>query len=180
MKNKWQVQIIKGVLFVVLGVLAFFYPIEALLNLGLYIGYVSLFTGVLYLFYTITRKEGEHSSGWYLLEGLLDIVFGLIIITNPILTLEVIPFIVGFWVVFLGVIQISVGYALRHIVPVSNVWLLVIGVLSIVFGFLIINAPVISSTAITTLLSIFFICYGVAHIITSLKIKDAQPVKIII
>ena len=172
MQNKWWIPLLKGVVFIVLGIVALNHPMDALLTLGTYIGYVSLFTGILYLIYSFTKKESQHSSSWYLLEGLLDIVFGLIILSNPAFTVEILPFLVGFWIIFLGITQTAGAFALSKIFPKGKVWLFLLGAISIIFGFIIVNSPVMSGMAITTMLGIFFLAYGITQVFSSFKLKD--------
>ena len=172
MQKNWWIQLLKGILFIVLGILAFYHPEEALLTLGTYIGYVSLFTGILYLYYSFTRKEGQHSSGWYLLEGLLDVVFGLLILSNPAFTIEVLPFLIGFWIIFLGITQLSGAFAVRKIFPTGKIWLFLLGIISVILGLMIVNQPLLSGIGFTTMLALFFIAYGTVQVFSSFKLKN--------
>lgn len=172
MQNKWWIPLLKGIVFIILGVLSLMHPLNALLTLGAYIGYVSIFTGILYFIYYFTNKNEQEFTSWFLLEGLLDIVFGIVILSNPTRTAEVLPLLLGFWIILLGIVQISGGFALGKIYPKGKIWLLILGVLSIIFGFMIVNSPVISGMAITTMLGIFFLAYGGIQIYSSFKLKD--------
>ncbi len=172
MQNKWWIPLLKGIVFIILGILSLIHPLNALLTLGAYIGYVSIFTGILYFIYYFTNKKEQEFTSWFLLEGLLDIVFGVVILSNPTRTAEVLPLLLGFWIILLGIVQISGGIALGKIYPKGKIWLLILGVLSIIFGFMIVNSPVISGMAITTMLGVFFLAYGGIQIYSSFKLKD--------
>ena len=172
MKNKkWWIPFLKGILLIILGIIAVRRPEGALVTLGLYIGCLSLFTGIMYIFNSLSHREYDR-SGWFLVEGLIDMLFGVILVSNPGITLELLPFMLGFWIIFIGVTQISAGYALKKVIKKNRWMLYALGVLAIISGMLLINASVLVSLAITTFLGIYFITYGIFMVFSSMRLKD--------
>ena len=171
-KKHWWVHTLKGILFIILGCIALYYPEDALLTVGLYIGYFMLISGVFYLFALFSNKNQEHTKSWYLIEGLLDVILGLLIVSSPTFTLEILPYFVGFWIIFLGISQISLPFSLGKGFSGIKIWFFILGIISLIFGFMIINSPLISGIELTTMLGIFFIAYGIVQTFTSFKIKN--------
>ena len=167
MKNRWWIQLLRGGLFLVLGFIALQNPVGALLTFAVYIGYISLFTGLLYLFYFFTRTKNY----WRLLEAVLDIVVGLLMISNPELTADLFGLLVGMWMLFLGVTQLAGVYTLRQVMPSGKGWGILSGIISIVLGLMIISEPLSAGIAVTVLMGISFTLYGIIQIILSLKNK---------
>ncbi|CAM1342357.1 HdeD family acid-resistance protein [Tenacibaculum amylolyticum] len=171
-KNHWWVNTLKGILFIIAGVIALYNPAEALYTGGLYIGYFLLISGISYLYALFAKKNNDHSKSWYLIEGLLDVILGLLIITSPTFTMEILPYFVGFWVIFLGISQVSIPSILGKHLGKLKIWFYILGIISLIFGFMIINSPVISGIQLTVLLGMFFIAYGVVQTFASFKLKN--------
>lgn len=171
-KSHWWVNTLKGILFILLGCIALYHPAEALYTVGLYIGYFMLISGIFYLFALFNKKNRDHSRSWYLIEGLLDVILGGLIISSPAFTVEILPYFIGFWVIFLGISQLSVPFAMGKGFSGMKIWFIILGIISLVFGFMIINSPFISGVQLTVLLGVFFIAYGIVQTFASFKLKN--------
>ena len=171
-KKHWWVQALKGILFIILGCISLYHPEEALLTIGLYIGYFMLISGIFYLFALFSSKNQEHTKSWYLIEGLLDVILGFLIVSSPVFTIEILPYFIGFWIVFLGISQISLATTFGKIFSGMKIWFFILGIISLIFGFMIINNPLISGIELTTMLGVFFIAYGIVQTFTSFKLKN--------
>jgi uncharacterized membrane protein HdeD (DUF308 family) len=105
--------------------------------------------------HTTCKKE----KNWVFLESILDLGFGVILLFNPIFTLIAFAFIIGYWILFVGIIKIVAALTLiRHI----NGWVFVLitGLLATVFGWLIVNLPLEKPDYITTLIGLFGLTMG--------------------
>ncbi|MGG8495401.1 HdeD family acid-resistance protein [Tenacibaculum sp. TC6] len=170
----WWVNTLKGILFIIIGCIALYHPGEALYTIGLYIGYFMLVSGIFYLFALFSKKNNDRSKSWYLIEGLLDVILGILIVTSPVLTVTVLPYFIGFWIVFLGISQLSFSFGLDKGFSGIKTWFIVLGIISLFFGFMIINSPLISGIQLTVLLGIFFLAYGIVQTFASFKLKNTS------
>ena len=106
----------------------------------------------------------DQSSVWwvFLLEGIAAIIFGLLLITNPASTLVVLVVFLGFYWLFVGVLEL-VRVFVDSSVPWY--WSLLIGVLGIVAGIIVLKHPLFAAivlpTAIVVWLGILGIVLGV-------------------
>jgi len=69
-----------------------------------------LFSGLLEISFAVSNRRRVSSWGWYLAGGIIDMILGFYLIAYPMLSMEVIPFIIAFWLMFRGFS--SVGYAM--------------------------------------------------------------------
>ena len=76
--------------------------------------------------------------GWRLFEGIVDVLFGLVMLIHPMISAALIPVIIGIWVFIRGLMYLIDALSWRR--NRSRDWsgYAVIGVLLMVFGFLMI------------------------------------------
>ena len=69
-------------------------------------------------------------------ESLLDLFFGTLLIFNPFLTVIALPFLIGYWLLSIGIIKIITSLLLKKIIRGWG-YILMIGVIACAFGLLI-------------------------------------------
>ena len=106
-KNWWLV-LIKGIVLILLSFFVFKHPVGSLLGLTLYLSIGLFFTGIVLIITSLSSIKTDENWGWKLAEGILDTIFALVLISNPGVTLAIFPCIIGFLMVFYG-IMIDVG-----------------------------------------------------------------------
>ncbi len=102
----------------------------------------------------------DQSSIWwvFLLEGIAAIIFGLLLITNPASTLVVLVVFLGFYWLFVGVIEL-VRVFVDSSVPWY--WSLLIGVLGIVAGIIVLKHPLFAAIVLPTAIVVWLGVLGV-------------------
>lgn len=151
--------LIAGIVMTVLGIYVWFNPMVSLVALALYLGIVFIVVGAGYL--TISFS---YSSGWYMLVGAIDLLVGIVFVTNLGVTAESLPIIFALWCMAVGVIQLVASYQLYR----DNqdwLWAMIAGALGIVFGFLILSYPVLGAITLTALMGAYIVLYGIVEII---------------
>ena len=112
LKN-WWILLLKGIVIVILSVYIFLNPDVAVLGLSLFIGIALLISGVFTSIASISYRKVVNNWKWYLVEGLVDSLLGLIILSAPDLTAKLVAFVVGLWFLFYGVTKIVASFELR-------------------------------------------------------------------
>ena len=103
--------LITGVLSVILGVFAIRYSGENAVDLlGIFVGIAFLFRGFASLFTGFDSKEGR---GWNIFFGIIMLVGGGVIMVQPAASLEAIAWIVGIWLVLIGIYEIIASFVVR-------------------------------------------------------------------
>jgi uncharacterized membrane protein HdeD (DUF308 family) len=115
------------------------------------------------------RETVRRHSLWYLIQGALMILGGILALIYPIMSSVAVVLFLGWVLIVSGVVQ---GISLIDARNVPHFWLqLVSVVLSIVVGLLLIRNPQQGLLTVTLLLIVFFMVEGFSKVIFSLTIR---------
>ncbi len=168
-KNWWLVML-KGIVLIVLAFIVFNNPGATLLGIALFIGIGLLLTGVAIIIIALAGKKEMDNWGWKLAEGMLDVLFGFILIANPEITAVVLPFLIGFWAMFYGILLTVGAFNLKKIS-----WsLLIAGVLTIILGYIIMFNPIVLGLTISIWIGITLLVVGIANVAFAFDIKKIK------
>ena len=166
--------LLKGIILIILSILVFMHPGGAILGLALYIGIAFLFAGFVILFSAISFRKQIKGWGWRFAEGLVDIFFGFILISNPELTAVLMSFMIGFWFLFYGITSLTDSFGQKD-EGISNWWVgLLWGILAIIFGFWVMFRPFAGAITIVTLIGTFFMIAGIFNVVSSFVLKGMK------
>jgi uncharacterized membrane protein HdeD (DUF308 family) len=168
--KSWWVLVLRGVLAILLGVLALANPGITAATLVLWIAIFLTVDGALALVTTIARWKEREDKWLHVAEGVLSIVLGFLILRAPDLTLFLVVLYVAVWSIMSGVARLAMAIQLRKEIE-GEFWLGLSGVLSIAFGILVIAQPGIGLATIMWMLGLFLILAGVVLIALGLKVR---------
>ncbi|PWJ38558.1 uncharacterized membrane protein HdeD (DUF308 family) [Sediminitomix flava] len=169
----WWAFFLKGLILILLSIFVFQHPLDALLALGLYIGLSTTFMGAVYIMGFLSGVKNS-PNWWFLLAGLLDIVFGYVILTSPFITASVLPFVVGIWIIVSGILAIVEAFQSKK--ENGNPWWLNLlsGIISIFLGFIITNDLLAGTIAITVLMACALISSGILNMALGYKLRKQK------
>jgi uncharacterized membrane protein HdeD (DUF308 family) len=84
-KNWWLV-LIKGIILIILAFVIFRHPVGILMGITVYMGIGLLLTGIALIIAAIAARNDIENWGWRLAEGILDALFGIMLLANPGIT----------------------------------------------------------------------------------------------
>jgi len=167
----WWVIALRGVAAVLFGVLAFVWPGITLAVLVLLFGAYALVDGVLGIVVAV-RGGTDHRLAMGL-EGVVGVLAGLAAFVYPGLTALVLLYIIAFWAILTGVLEVVAAVRLRRVI--TNEWGLIIGgVLSVLFGIVLIAAPGAGALAVVFLIGAYAVLFGVALLILSWGLRSHE------
>ncbi len=115
------------------------------------------------------RETVKRYSFWYLIQGVLLVVAGVLAFVYPLIASVAIVVLLAWILIISGVLQGIGLIGARH---VPHFWLQAISaVLAILIGLLLLRAPGSGLLVITVLLIVFFMVEGIAKVIFALTIK---------
>ncbi|MDJ0513960.1 MAG: HdeD family acid-resistance protein [Methyloceanibacter sp.] len=115
------------------------------------------------------RETVKRYSLWYLIQGVLLVVAGVLAIISPIIASVAIVFLLGWVLIISGVLQ-ALGLIGASNVP--HFWLqLISAVLAILIGILLLRSPESGLLVMTMLLIVYFMVEGIAKVIFALTIR---------
>jgi uncharacterized membrane protein HdeD (DUF308 family) len=116
-----------------------------------------------------TRETVRRYSSWYLMQGALMFIAGIVALVYPIVSSAALVFFLGWILIVSGIFQ---GISLIGAQNVPYFWLqLVSAVLSIIVGVLFLRRPGEAVVTLALLLFVFFMVEGFAKIVFSLTIR---------
>lgn len=102
--------IITGILSLVLGIFAIRGEFQELYILSLFIGIGFLFRGFSTLFLGFESKDGR---GWNIFFGVVMLIGGLIVLIWPGISLVTLTWVVGIWLVVIGIYEIIAAFSVK-------------------------------------------------------------------
>ncbi|HYW27210.1 MAG TPA: DUF308 domain-containing protein [Terriglobales bacterium] len=161
-----------GVLSVLVGLVAIFWPSATLIVVAVVFA-VQLIVAGAFRFAAAFAVPGE--SGWLralqALLAILSFVVGVYLLGHVSLSLLVLALLLGLYWIFHGVTELFV--AIGHAELPGRAWMIASGILSAVVGVIVVVAPGISLFALTLLLGVWLIVFGVMAIVRALRIRSA-------
>lgn len=105
--------VLVGLLGVVAGLVAFFWPALTALGLLMLIAAWALVTGVLQIIAAIRLRKALANEWWLGLSGALSVLFGVLMIANPGAGAVAVAWVIGAYAVFFGVMLVLLALRLR-------------------------------------------------------------------
>jgi uncharacterized membrane protein HdeD (DUF308 family) len=170
----WWALALRGVFAVLFGLLTFLIPGITLLTLVLLFGAYAILDGIFDIVSAV-RAPGRH---WPLvLKGVVGIIIGILTFLWPGITTMVLLYLIAFWAIFTGVLEIVAGIRLREVI--ANEWLLILmGVLSVLFGFLILIFPGAGALAIVIWIGAYALLFGIMLIALAFLLRRFRQLEV--
>jgi uncharacterized membrane protein HdeD (DUF308 family) len=157
----WWLALIVGILSVIIGFAALFFPEPTLLAVGLLFGaYLVIWSAGI-----LARGIGEHDQDTVIrvlriITGIIGIFVGLILLVRPGQSVLTAAYALGFWWVVVGMLQLAQGFAVKE----HRGWNIAWGVLGLVAGAIILAQPGIGLITLVWIVSLGLIFQGVMEI----------------
>jgi uncharacterized membrane protein HdeD (DUF308 family) len=170
--ENWWLLLLRGIVAIAFGVLAFIWPGLTLLALTVMWGLYAISDGVLALWAAIAGRGGEIAPRWWLaVVGIAGIVAGLLTFVWPDMTALVLLMFIASWAIVIGILQIWGAIRLRK--EIEGEWLLGLsGVLSVAFGVIMFAQPGAGALAVVWLIGGFAILAGCVYIALAFRLKQ--------
>jgi len=165
--KKWWVLLLRGILLIIAGLLAFVSPVTWVIFVGVYM----LFDGMSFLLAGFGDQPGGQSRWPLIIIGVLGLLAGLIILWNPELGGITLTYVIAAWAIVTGILTIISALRLRE--EIDNEWWLVLsGVLAIIFGILVFQNVLAGVLTIAWVFGIFAIVVGILSIALAFRVRD--------
>jgi uncharacterized membrane protein HdeD (DUF308 family) len=161
--RNWWVLAIRGVIAILFGLAAFFWPGLTLFALVILFGAYALVDGIFAILAAVRAAE-QHTRWWSLVvEGLVGIAVGLLTFFYPGVTAVALLYIIAAWAIVTGTLEIIAAIQLHQ--EITNEWLLGLsGLASVLFGILAMVTPGAGALAIVWLIGVYAIVFGVLQL----------------
>ncbi len=168
--RNWGFVALRGVAGILFGIATLIYPVVSLAVLVLLFGAYSLVDGVFAAVSAVANRREQPRWVPLLLSGLLGIGIGLVTLFWPGVTALALLYIIAFWAVIIGILEIVAAVRLRKLI--KGEWLLALaGVLSVLFGILIAVFPGVGVLAMVVWIGAFALVNGVLHLVLAFRLR---------
>lgn len=171
-RNWWAVGL-RGLAAVIFGILALIWPGVTFFVLVILFGAYALVDGIFAVIAAIRGRTELRDWGWLLVEGIIGILIGVITFFSVSTTALVLLYLIAFWAILTGIAEIVQAVRLRRLI--SNEWLLILGgAVSVIFGLLLIIFPGSGALAVTWLIGIYAIIFGILLLGLAWRLRGMQ------
>ena len=172
----WWLVLLRGIAAVLLGILLFTNPDAILSVVIIFLGIYWVVDGIITLLASFTGREEHSNWGWGIFVGIISILAGLAVLSQPVLTAiftaQFIVSLVGIIIIISGVSSIVTGFRLRK---TSGEWMMILGgVLGLILGLLLLMNPLFSALVFVNITAIFSIIGGFALIVMAFQVKKLK------
>lgn len=173
----WWTSLLLGIVYVIVALWLMSTPLNSYIALSIIFSIAMLVSGILEITFALGNRKRIPSWGWYIVGGFIDLVLGIYLIVNPAISMEVIPFIIAFWLMFRGFS--STGYAidLKRYGTRDWGWYMALGVLAILCSLMILWQPAVGALYAVYMISFTFLIIGLFRIMLSFELKNLHKRK---
>lgn len=165
----WWTFILRGILAIAFGVLAFIPGLEIAILVGLFAAW-ALIDGATNLFAGVRTRSTDRSWWIGILEGVVGIAAGVIALLFPAYAAEIIVLLIAAWAIVTGAFEIFMAIRLREQIR-GEFWLGLAGVASIFFGVVLFLFPGAGALTLVWLIGSFAIVSGVFLVILGWRLR---------
>jgi uncharacterized membrane protein HdeD (DUF308 family) len=163
----WWLLLVNGLVGVIAGglILAIDWSVA---DLAVFIGALLVVRGI---FTAFSLPLNSTARVWTVVTGLLEIGLGVAIFVWPDPTLLVVAALIGWWVLFSGVMTIGGSIAMRRVLPYWGL-ALALGIVETVLAFYLLGQPGLTLLSAVLAIGIWSIFYGVMEIAVAFEVKN--------
>ncbi|HRW05747.1 MAG TPA: HdeD family acid-resistance protein [Caldilineaceae bacterium] len=167
----WWLLVLRGVVAILFGILAFVWPGLTIGALVLLFGVYALIDGIGSIVTGVAHRHGS-DRWWLLLEGVASIAFGLLTFFWPGITAIFLLLLIAGWAVVTGIFEIAAAIRLRK--EIEGEWLLgLAGLLSILFGIFMFVQPGAGALALIWVIGSYAILFGLLLIVLGFRVRGS-------
>ena len=152
--------IVEGILFGIIGILFFLRPFSTLVNLVNVCGVLIIITGI----FTLLRSFSSSTKIFLIINGIISILFGIILCISPIDTVDILC---GIWALIRGVYLFIISLKYKSLGFNFNT---IYSILLVLLGLIILANPVIAIAATPYILGTYFVVMAICEIFLGFQI----------
>jgi uncharacterized membrane protein HdeD (DUF308 family) len=169
--RNWYWELIMGILFIAVGVWVFMTPVSSYVALSIFFAVTFLVTGIMQISFAVSNRKHMEGWGWSLAGGIVDTLVGLLLVSTPAFSMAVLPFYIGFALLFRSSLAIGLSFDLGKWRVPDWGWLLLIGIVGVILAFIMIWNPVFAGLTIVAYTAMAFLAIGIFQVYLSFRLK---------
>lgn len=173
--GRWWLSIIVGLVALAAGFIVLINPVASYFTIAIWLGVAVLCSGVMGLVQCFSTTSGLVRNGWVILAAIVDIIIGILLLFNMLLTAAVLPMLFGVWLLYRGFIGVVQGMDLRSFHVPNAGWVVFGSVVMIAISLAVLLLPEsLGVGAIVFSTAIAFLVYGLSSIALGFRLYDVH------
>lgn len=173
----WYIPLFVGVVFILLGLYVWSQPLASFLALSIFFCISFFITGIGEVIFSISNKNEMDNWGWMLTFGIINILVGVLLASNPNLSMISLAFYIGFVILFRSISSISAAIELKNYGVRDWGWMFFFGLLGLIFGFILLWNPLFAGLTLVAWTALGFLVIGVFSLVFAFKLKGLKRLK---
>ena len=171
MSKLFKSSIISSIALIILGLLLFFQAETTIISISYIIGAVLIAIGVLSGIRFVGGLNNNNQNELDVIYGIVCVVLGILIITNPTAIASAIPIVVGVIIVLNSVIKLHYSLELKE--SKNELWksTMIMSVIMTICGIILIFNPFARAVFITKIIGALIVIYAILDIASTIVIK---------
>ncbi|RDI57305.1 HdeD family acid-resistance protein [Microvirga subterranea] len=167
-QNWWAIAL-RGVFAILFALVAFFWPGATLLSFVLFFSAYMLVDGIFAIVAAVRAASNHQRWGLLVLEGIVDILAGIVAFIWPGLTVVFFITLMAVWSLITGVLMVVAAFKLDP--AYGRGWLIFSGIVSVLFGVALLIAPLVGAVVLTWWLGAYALVFGITLLVLAFKLK---------
>jgi uncharacterized membrane protein HdeD (DUF308 family) len=167
----WWMTLLRGLCWILLGIMILASPAISLITLTLALGVVMFIDGIISVVNAFSGRREQDDWWVLLLVGLAGVGIGILTFRNPGVTAFAVVFYVAIWAIATGLLEIVAAVRLRKQIA-GEIWLLLSGIASVVFGVWLIARPGSGALALVWLIAVYAIAFGALLLLLAFEVRS--------
>ena len=173
--RRWWLSLIAGIVSISIGFIILVNPVTSYYIFAIWLGAAIFLSGLFGIMQNVSSKNYFVRRGWLIVANIADIVIGLVLMFNAIISEVFMPTLLGFWLLYRGATMLVQGFDLRDYGIRDAGWVIFYAALIIALAVAILWLPMtFGLEAVILFIAIAVIAYGISTISLSYRLWEVH------
>lgn len=168
----WYLPLIIGILSIAIGIWTIVTPAESYLALSIVFAVLFFMNGIFGTVFAISNRGSQW--GWSFVFGILGIILGFILMTNPLVSAATLAIYVGFMLLFYSILGLSVAISDKEFLGTAGTSLTFLSILGLILSIIILWNPYLGGISVVLWTGFAFLSVGSFMITLSLRLRKVN------
>jgi len=170
-RNWWAIAI-RGAFAILFGILTFVLPGITIATLVILFAAYMLVDGVFAIIAGVRAAQRHERWGYFILEGVANILAGVVALIWPAITVLVFVYLIAFWSIVSGILMVVAAFKLTG--AHGRWWMAIAGAMSVIFGILLAFMPIAGAVVLTLWLGVYAIVFGALLLVAAFRLRNMR------
>ena len=169
----WWLSLIGGVVLIAVGFVVMVNPVASYYAFAVWFGFAVMLSGILTLLQELTSKNRFVHNGWMILASVADIIIGILLLFNSLISAFAMPILRGAWLLYRGATMVVQGVDIKNSDMSGGGWLILYAAIVIIIALAVLWMPMtLGVEAVVLIVAIAFVSYGVGLVSLGFRLLD--------